>query len=245
MNPDQLDKQRAAGRVAWNFFEDLKKMMKPGLNLLEIEAFARESISQSGMKPAFLGYKGYPAVTCLSVNSAIVHGIPYDYALQDGDVVAVDIGVSNDGYLVDTARTYGVGTIGKEARQLLEVTSHALDQAIEVCRASARVGDIGAVVEKCVKDAGFAIIEELTGHGVGKTLQEEPSIPNHGRPGTGATLKEGMVVAIEPITALKPVRVVILGDGWTIAAREDVLSAHFEHTIALTAEGPVVLTDGS
>lgn len=245
MNPDQLTKQKAAGRVAWDFFESLEHKIKPGLNLLEIEQFARDLIASSAMKPAFLGYKGYPAVTCLSVNSAIVHGIPYDYALKDGDVVAVDIGVSNDGYLVDTARTYTVGNVSKQVQDLLDVTKQALDDAIDVCKIGTRVGDIGAVVEKRVTAAGFTVIEELTGHGVGKTLQEEPSIPNHGNAGTGPILKEGMVVAIEPITALKPVKVVILADGWTIAAREDVVSAHFEHTIALTADGPIVLTDGS
>jgi methionyl aminopeptidase len=237
-----IELQQAAGLVAWNFFEELNQLIKPGLNLLKIEELARKRISEAGMKGAFLGFKGYPAVTCLSVNSAIVHGIPYDYELQDGDVVAVDIGINNKGYLVDTARTYGVGSLSATNQKLLQVTSQALDAVIPLCTVGTAIGDIGAHIQEVVEDAGFAIVEELTGHGVGKTLQEEPSIPNYGKRGRGRKLEENMVIAIEPITAIKPVRAAVLADGWTIVAEPDVATAHFEHTLLVTAKEPVVFT---
>ncbi len=236
--------QLAAGQVAWSYFEELTSFLKPGTNLLEIEQLAQKRITEAGMKPAFLGYKGYPATTCLSVNSAIVHGIPYDYQLEDGDVIAVDIGINNQGYLIDTARTYEVGKTKDSHRQLLKVTAEALDASIPLCRAGTPIGDIGATIQEYVENAGFAIVKELTGHGVGSTLQEEPSVPNFGKRGRGPRLEEGMVIAIEPITSLQPVRAVILADGWTIAADKNVVSAHFEHTILITDEAPIVLSRG-
>jgi len=242
MTSEQIQKQQTAGQVAHDFFEELNGFIKPGVNLLDIEALAAKRIAGAGLKPAFLGYKGYPAVTCISVNSAIVHGIPYSHQLEEGDVVAVDIGINNDGWLVDTARTYGVGRITDQHQKLLDTTKLALEQAIEVCCEGNTVGDIGATVAACVKAAGFAVVKELSGHGVGKTLQEAPSIPNYGKPGTGPKLTSGMVIAVEPIIAVKPVEVVILQDGWTIAAREEVVSAHFEHTIAITESDPIILT---
>ncbi len=234
--------QHAAGLVAWNLFEELEQLIKPGLNLLTIEELARKRIESNKMKPAFLGYKGYPAVTCLSVNSAVVHGIPYDYALKSGDVVAVDIGINNNGYLVDTARTYGVGEISSENQKLLTTTSAALEAAIPLCRAGTSVGVVGQSIQETVEAAGFSIIDELAGHGVGETLQEEPSVPNHGPADRGAKLTVGTVIAIEPITAVKPVTIAILEDGWTIIAQPDVVTAHFEHTVLITDNGPVVLT---
>lgn len=237
-----IERQTAAGQVAWKFFEELNSIIAPGCNLLTIEELARKRIAEAGMKAAFLGFKGYPAVTCISVNSAIVHGIPYDYELQEGDIVAVDIGINNGGFLVDTARTYGVGTISEPSARLLKATSEALDAVIPLCVAGTPVGDLGAVIQEIVEGAGFAIVEELTGHGVGATLQEEPSIPNHGPAHRGRKLEAGMVIAIEPITALKPVRVGVLSDGWTIVANPDVSTAHFEHTILVTEAQPLVFT---
>lgn len=239
-----IDYQQAAGQVATDFFDELATFIKPGVNLLEIEKLARQRIEQAGMKPAFLGYNGYPAVTCLSVNSAVVHGLPHDYRLENGDVITVDIGINNAGYLVDTARTYGVGKISPPSQRLIEVTQRALNEALILCSVGQTSGDIGHRIEHIVTKAGFSIIKELTGHGVGKTLQEPPSMPNFGRPGSGQRLKAGMVVAIEPITALRPVRVAILDDGWTIIADPDVVTAHFEHTVAITDGMPIVLTSG-
>ncbi|QQG50119.1 MAG: type I methionyl aminopeptidase [Candidatus Berkelbacteria bacterium] len=242
MDPKKLAKQQQAGLVAYDFFEELNSFIKPGRNLLEIEVLANKRIKEAGFKPAFLGYKGYPATTCLSVNSAIVHGIPYDYELDDGDVVAVDIGINNDGMLVDTARTYGVGKITTTNQRLIDTTRIALEEAVKLCRPGHTTGDIGACVQGIVEKAGFAVIEELTGHGVGTTLQEAPTVPNYGRPGQGVALQAGMVIAVEPITAIRDVKVVILADGWTVAAKEDVVTAHFEHTILITEDEPVVLS---
>lgn len=244
MVSDQLECQRAAGRVAYHFFEELTKLIKPGLNLLEIEQLAAQRIKEADCQPAFLGYKDYPAVTCLSVNSAIVHGIPYDYRLKNGDVLSVDIGIDNHGWLVDTARTYAVGSISAINKALLDTTQKALQNAIGVCRVGATTGDIGHIIQKTVEGEGFAIVRELTGHGVGPTLQEPPSIPNYGQPGKGSRLNAGMVIAIEPITSIAPVRVVVLSDGWTIAAEQEIVTAHFEHTIVVTDGEPIVLTDG-
>lgn len=234
--------QQAAGKVAWDFFEELQNLIRPGVNVLEIEAVAKKRIEDAHMTPAFLGYKGYPAVTCISINSAIVHGIPRDEILQEGDVVAVDIGINNQGYLIDTARTYGVGKISPDRQKLLDTTARALEGVIPLCRAGVTTGDIGAAIQAIVEPAGLSIVKELTGHGVGETLQEEPSVPNYGKKGRGMRLNAGTVIAIEPITALKPVRVVVLADGWTIAASNDVPSAHFEHTLLITDGSPVVFT---
>lgn len=237
-----IELQQAAGRVAWDFFEEVATLIHPSLNLLEIEELARQRISEAGMKGAFLGFKGYPAVTCLSVNSAIVHGIPYSYELKEGDVVAVDIGINNAGYLVDTARTYGVGSLSTANSRLIQVTSDALNAVIPLCTEGTPIGDLGAVIQEIVEGAGFSIVEELTGHGVGATLQEEPSIPNYGKRGRGRKLEAGMVIAIEPITAIKPVRAAVLADGWTIIAEPDVATAHFEHTLLVTDKEPIVFT---
>jgi len=242
MMKHNLKLQQAAGQVTWDFFEELAKLIRPGLNILEIEQLAAKRIKEAGMKPAFLGYKGYPAVTCISVNSAIVHGIPSDYVLANGDVVAVDVGIDNKGYLIDTARTYGVGQLLPENTNLLKATERALEEAIKLCKNSTPIGSISAVIQKTVESAGFSVVKELTGHGVGETLQEEPSVPNYGKTGNGQRLNAGTVIAIEPITTVKPVRAVVLADGWTIAADIDVVSAHFEHTVLITDDQPVVLT---
>ncbi len=242
MDKTQLDSQIKGGKIAYEILEELTGIIKPGVNILELNKFAAEKIERSGCTPAFQGYKGYPDATCICVNEEIVHGIPRDYELQDGDVVTVDLGVTCNGWLVDTARTYPVGQISKTDQQLLDSTKNALDEAIKICRPGIKTGDIGSLVESLIKRDGFAIIKELSGHGVGRTLQEPPSVPNYGRPGTGTVLKEGMVIAIEPITALKPTKIAILDDGWTIMAEQGITTAQFEHTVAITNDGAVVLT---
>ncbi len=216
-------------------------MIKPGLNLLTIEEFVQNSIKKAGMKPAF-PTNHFPAATCLSVNEEVVHGLPHDSELESGDVLKVDLGVWHQGWMVDTARTHSVGKIAPDVKKLLTVTETALEAAIDVCRPGNRVGDISAVIEKTVTKAGFAVIEELSGHGVGQQLQEEPTIPNVGRAGTGPVLKEGMVLAIEPITCLKPTKIAVLADGWTIFAQNGLSTAQFEHTILITTGQPEVLT---
>lgn len=239
---EKLNSLKSAGQVAGNIHAAIKKMIKPGLNLLEIEKYTKTAIAKAKMTPAFLGYNDYPAVTCISVNSEIVHGIPSDYKLKNGDIVAVDLGVNCNGWLVDTAWTHPVGDIEPKYQQLLTVTQTALERAIGVVKPGATVGDIGYTIETTVKNGGFSIVRELTGHGVGRKLQEPPSIPNYGQKGRGSVLKEGQVIAIEPITTLEPTDIQLLADGWTIIAAKDVVSAHFEHTIMVTATGAIVLT---
>jgi len=232
----------AAGQVAGRIHAEIGQMVAPGVNLLEIETAIKDKIKQTGMKPAFLGYKSYPAVSCLSVNSIVVHGIPTNYKLRVGDVLSVDLGVTNNGWIVDTADTHAIGAVGEPVKKLLQTTRKALDEAILQIRPGSRTGDIGAKVQEVVEKAGFFIIKELTGHGVGKELQMPPSIPNFGKIGQGALIKEGMVLAIEPITALQKVRVEVEEDDWTIRAYPDVICAHFEHTVFVGPDGPVILT---
>ncbi|HSX42011.1 MAG TPA: type I methionyl aminopeptidase [Candidatus Saccharimonadales bacterium] len=241
MADNKLVALQAAGQVAAQIHQEVAAMIKPGLNLLEIEALANKRINEAGMKPAFPTNK-FPATCCLSVNEEIVHGLPHDFELAEGDVLKVDLGVMSDGWMVDTARTHGVGQISNDAKRLLTVTEAALEAAIKVCRAGNHVGDIGAIVEQTVKAGGCAVIRDLSGHGVGRTLQEEPTIPNFGRPGTGPILKEGMVLAIEPITCLKATKIAVLSDGWTIIAQNGLATAQFEHTILVTDNEPLILT---
>lgn len=231
-----------AGRIAAVTHREVAPLAIPGVNLLDIEKRVKELISASGAKAAFLGYKGYPAASCLSINSAVVHAIPQNYILKSGDVLSVDLGVEKNGWIVDTAWSYAVGTVTPRVSELLSVTTKSLDEAIKVARVGNTTGDIGHVVQTIVEKAGFHIIRDLTGHGVGKELQMPPSIPNYGESGTGVKLKEGMILALEPITAIEPVRLTVENDKWTIRAHPDVVCAHFEHTIVVTKSGPVILT---
>ncbi|MEK7535338.1 MAG: type I methionyl aminopeptidase [Patescibacteria group bacterium] len=231
-----------AGRVAAQIHQNVARLVRPGVNLLEIEDQISAQILVSGTKPAFLGYKKYPAVSCLSVNSAVVHAIPVNYVLRDGDVLSVDLGVKKNGWIVDTAWSHAIGKIDSRKRELLSVTKKALYEAIKVARVGNHVGDIGQIVQNIIEEAGFYVIRDLTGHGVGKKLQMPPSIPNFGHKGTGPELHEGMVLAIEPITALSRVSLTLEEDNWTVRAHPDVVCAHFEHTIVVTKGSPVVLT---
>lgn len=230
-----------AGQVAAKLHQEIAELIKPGLNLLEIEALANRRIREAGMKPAF-PTNDFPATCCLSVNEEAVHGLPHDFELSDGDILKVDLGILHNGWMVDTARTHGVGAISNDAKRLLATTQVALEAAINVCRPGNRVGDIGEVVEKTVKAGGCAVIRDLSGHGVGRSLQEEPTVPNFGRAGTGPLLKEGMVLALEPITCLKPTKIAVLADGWTIIAQNGLATAQFEHTVLITDNNPIILT---
>ena len=239
INPDLI----AAGRIAAEAHKEIAKLSQPGVNLLALEKRIKELIHNAGANAAFQGYKGYPAASCLSVNSAVVHAIPRDYVLRSGDVLSVDLGVEKNGWIVDTAQSHAIGKVAPRVTELLSVTKKSLDEAVKQAWAGNHTGDIGSVVQRIVEQAGFHIIKDLTGHGVGKELQMPPSIPNYGRAGTGAEIKEGMILALEPITAIQPVELTIEQDDWTIRAHPDVICAHFEHTIIVTKDGPVVLTD--
>ncbi len=239
---DKLRSLKQAGEIAAQIHRRISEKVAPGINVLELEALAASLIKEAGLKPAFQGFKGYPAVTCISINDQIVHGIPTSRILEPGDVVSVDLGVTCDGWIVDTARTHIAGSASVESRKFIATAQAALDAAVKFCQDGCRVGDIGAEIEKIVTEAGFYVVEDLTGHGVGKTLQEPPTIPNHGRAGTGPVIKNGMVLAIEPIITTIPTKIGIASDGWTIIAIDDCLSAHVEDTIAITPDGPIILT---
>lgn len=236
------DKLVKAGLVARKAHLAAAKIINPNVTAIQIEEAVKQVIKKSGMNPAFLGYKNYPAATCISVNDEIVHGIPSDLILRKGDIVAIDLGVENDGAIVDTARSHPVGKISKKSKELLDATELALKKGIEQARVGKKTGDIGAAIEKVVESAGFYIVKELTGHGVGTTLQEPPSIPNFGKPGTGTSIEEGMVLAIEPITSTKNTQIALKSDNWTIVASDKCMTAHFEDTVLITKDGPVVLT---
>ncbi len=240
--PEKLETLKKIGAAAKIAHAAVKNAIQPGVTAVELDKIAYDVINNAGMKPAFLGYKGYPAATCISINDEIVHGIPTEQALKEGDIVSVDLGVELNGCIVDTARTHPVGVVSGELKRLLQVTDNALQAAVAQAKVGNRVGDIGAAAEKVIKQGGFHVVRDLTGHGVGKTLQEPPSIPNFGRPGTGTVLEKGMVLAIEPITSLKPTEIAMLSDNWTIVATAHCPCAHFEDTVYLAEDGPVVLT---
>lgn len=242
MDKTKFDAFSRAGKVAAAIHQQISQAVKPGVNVLDLEKIAAEMINKANMQPAFKGFKGYPAVTCISINDQIVHGIPTDRIIEDGDVVSVDLGVASDGWIVDTARTHIAGQPSQVAKNLVATAEKALSAAIELCCEGQTVGDIGHAIETIVQAAGFHVVEDLTGHGVGQTLQEPPTIPNYGRPGKGQALKNGMVLAIEPIITTVSTQIGIAADGWTIIATDDCLSAHAEDTIIISPDGPIILT---
>lgn len=232
------------GSIIASLFKEMEPRVAPGVSTLQLDAFAEEYIrSTPGAVPVFKGLYGFPGSICASINEEIVHGIPSDQrVLAEGDVISVDVGVRLEGWCADSARTFPVGDIDGETMRLLRVTEEALDRAIEVALPGMHVGDIGHAVETVVADTGFSIIRDLVGHGVGRKLHEDPQVPNLGQPGTGPALREGMVLAIEPMIAVGTHRIRTLADRWTMVTSDGSVSAHFEHTVALTAEGPRILT---
>jgi len=221
----------------------LAREVRAGVSTLELDRKAEEYIRAQGGEPAFLGYRGYPASICASINEEVVHGIPSaKRILKDGDVVSLDIGVKKAGYFGDASRTFPVGEVSGAARRLLDVTERSLDAGIEQARPGGRVSDISAAIEREVKREGFSVVRALVGHGVGRELHEEPQVPNYGRPGEGPRLRAGMVLAIEPMVNLGGADVITLADRWTVVTADRQLSAHFEHTVAIREGGPEVLS---
>lgn len=239
---DKLVSMRQAGRVSAQIFSHLSNLIKPGVNLLAIEDFVGKQIAKERMEPAFWQYRGYPAVTCLSVNDSVVHSIPRDYILKSGDIVTVDFGIRHNGWIIDTAKTYLIGQVSDELKRLCEASKDALDQAIELCRVGEFVSRIGEEIERLVKARGFYVIKEFSGHGVGRSLWESPTIYNYANKRNQVRLKEGVTIAIEPIVALRPVKLVTDVDGWTIKTLPPTPTAHFEHSIYIDQTGPIVLT---
>lgn len=221
---------------------ELKATVQPGVTTAALDALAERRLAEAGAEPAFKGYHGYPATICASVNEQVVHGIPSNRPLMEGDIVSVDMGAKLDGFYGDCAVTVPVGRIGDDAARLLDVTEAALYKGLDVVRSGARVSDIGAAVQAHVEAHGFSVVREFVGHGIGTKLHEEPQIPNYGTAGRGPRLSEGMVLAIEPMVNFGKPAVKVLGDGWTAVTRDGSLSAHFEHTVVVTGAGCRILT---
>ncbi len=241
-SPVELERMAAANALVARILAELASVASPGVTTRELDALAERRIREAGARPAFKGYRGYPATLCASVNEQVVHGIPSDRRLVEGDIVSLDMGVVLDGFYGDAAVTVGVGRISDEAARLLRVTEAALAEAIGCVRVGARVSDISHAIQRVVEGQGFSVVREFVGHGIGTQLHEEPQIPNYGEPGRGPRLAEGMVLAIEPMVNAGRPGVKVLADGWTAVTKDGSLSAHFEHTVAVTANGPRILT---
>jgi methionyl aminopeptidase len=233
---------REGGKIASLVLSEIRKSAKPGVVLVDLDSLAEKIIRENGAKPSFKGFKGYPTATCVSVNSELVHGIPDKRKLNEGDIVGVDVGVYYKGFHTDTAITIGIGKISIEAQKLLNITQESLFMGLKKVKAGVHLGDVQETIQTYIEKAGFSVIRNLTGHGVGKELQEEPSIPNFGKSGTGIILKEGMTLAIEPMVAVGSWEVRVKPDGWTVVMADGSLGAHFEHTIVVTKSGCEILT---
>jgi methionyl aminopeptidase len=247
-SPKEIEKMRRSGKVVRAVLDHVRAHVKVGATTWDLEKAAAEKIKELGAKPAFKGYKGsggseYPCVLCTSINQEVVHGIPSTKrVLREGDIVSLDCGVIIDGYYGDSATTVAVGTIGNKAQRLLEVTEKSLAKGIAAVRPGATLGDVGAAVQEVVEADGFSVVREFVGHGIGTRMHEDPQVPNYGERGRGMKLKTGMVICIEPMVNAGAPGVQVLQDGWTAITEDGSLSAHFEHTVAVTEDGATVLT---
>lgn len=241
--PEELILLREAGHILAGIFGELKSSLKIGMTTREINDRAEALIIRHGVVPAFKGYRGYPAVACVSVNEEVIHGIPGDRVTKDNDIVGVDIGIVHRNYYSDMAITIGFGSLDASRQKLLDVTRQALHCGIAQARPGNRLGDISNAVQTYVESKGFSVVREFVGHGIGRKLHEDPEIPNYGQPKQGPLLKQGMVFAIEPMVNMGQAKTKILNDGWTAVTVDCKPSAHFEHTVAITESGPVILTE--
>jgi methionyl aminopeptidase len=239
---DEIERLARVNLLVARVLTELKAMVQPGVTTAELDRVAEQRLQEAGAEPAFKGYHGYPATICASVNEQVVHGIPSNRALVDGDIISVDMGAKLEGFFGDSAVTVAVGSISEAAARLLKVTEESLYRGLAAVRAGARVSDIGAAVQQHVEANGFSVVREFVGHGIGAKLHEEPQIPNYGQPGRGPRLSEGMVLAIEPMVNVGKPAVKVLGDGWTAVTKDGSLSAHFEHTVVVTGNGCRILT---
>ena len=238
----EIELMAEAAVVNREALESIEPHIKPGATTAQLNRIAEKAIRSRGGRPAFKGYRGFPASLCTSRNDIVVHGIPDNRPLLDGDVVSVDIGTFYKGYAADMAKTYPVGQVSPEVKRLLEVTERSLYAGIEAAQAGNRLGDVSAAIQGVVEAAGFWVVREFVGHGIGSEFHESPDVPNYGRAGTGPRLRPGLVLAIEPMVTQRETTVSILQDGWTAPTADGSLSAHFEHTVAITVDGPRILT---
>ena len=241
-SPEEIEKMAAAGEILARCLMLLKGKARAGATTAELDEAAEQFIRSQGAEPAFKGYRGFPGSICTSPNSMVVHGIPGPYRLARGDILSIDVGVILDGWVADAAITLPIGSVTPIASRLLKVTREALFEAVDACRAGNRLGDVSHAVQNHVEAHGFAVIRSLVGHGIGRDMHEEPQIPNFGKPGTGPDLEEGMVFAVEPMVnaGTHPIR--MAPDNWSVYSQDGSLAAHFEHTVAITADGPRILT---
>ena len=238
----ELEKMRAAGRLAGEVREALRALVQPGVTTLELDAAAEKMIRDAGAQPTFKGYRGFPYSICASVNEQIVHGFPSRYALKEGDIISIDVGATLNGFVGDTATTVPVGEVREDWLELIRVAEECLERAIRQCHPGRRLGDIGWAVQSLAESRGYSVVREYVGHGIGRRMHEDPQIPNYGKPGTGLKLKAGYVFAIEPMLNIGTHHTKTLADGWTVVTLDGQPSAHVEHTVAITEEGPEVLT---
>jgi len=238
----EIEKMKKAGHIAALVLDTIKKEIKSGMTTKQIDQMAEKIILENQASCSFKGFGGFPAATCISINEEVVHGIPTNRVIKDGDLVGIDVGVYFLGYHSDTAVTIGVGEISENKQKLLDITQEALKNGIAATKSGVCLGDVQAAIQTTIESAGFGVIRDLSGHGVGTQLQEPPSIPNFGRKGTGLILKEGMTIALEPMVSTGDYHVKIKADGWAIVTADGSLSAHFEHTIAVTKKGAEILT---
>ena len=241
-SPREIELMREAGRVVAQVLERLKKEVAPGRKTVELDRIATEEIARRGARASFLGYRNYPAHICTSVNDEVVHGIPGERVLREGDIISLDVGAILEGFQGDAAITVGVGRVSEQAGRLMEVTQAALETAIRHCRKGERLGDVSFAIQKYVEERGFSVVREYSGHGIGRELHEEPQIPNFGLQGQGPLIRRGMTVALEPMVNAGGWRTRLGANGWTVLTDDGGLSAHFEHTVAVTDGDAEVLT---
>lgn len=238
----EIDKMRAAGQLVGSVLRELREMVTPGITTIEIDRAAEKMIRDAGALPTFKGYHGFPYSICASVNEQVVHGFPSSYKLKEGDIFSIDCGVTLEGFVGDTAATVPVGSVPDDWRKLVQVTNECLERAIEQCRPGKHLGDIGWAVQEWAESHGYSVVRDYVGHGIGRQMHEDPQIPNYGRPGQGPKIKAGYVFAVEPMVNMGGHHTKVLADGWTVVTLDGKPSAHSEHTIAITEDGPEVLT---
>lgn len=241
--PEQIEKMAKAGKVLADIHKEIKKMIKPGVTTLEIDQFVDKFLKEKGATPEQKGYQGYPYAICASINDEICHGFPRDEKLKDGDIVTIDMVVNLDGWLADSAWSYGVGEVGEEKQRLLDTTKEALYLGIDQARVGNRLGDIGYAIQSFVEEKGYSVVKDFVGHGIGKDMHEDPQVLHYGSKGRGARLTDGMVITIEPMVNIGDYRMKIEDNGWTAKTVDGSLSAQYEHTLAITNDGPIVLTE--
>lgn len=239
----EIEKMRKAGRITGGALVAAGKAVRPGMTTKELDTVVRKYITSHGAKPSFLGYGGFPGSACISINDVVIHGIPDSRVIKEGDIVSVDVGAYIGGFHGDSCKTFAVGEISDEAKALMKSTQDSLYLAISMVKPGVRLGDIGAAIQKHNESNGFGVVRDFVGHGVGRDLHEEPEVPNFGKAGHGLRLREGMVIAIEPMITAGDPAIKVLSDGWTTVTRDHRPAAHFEHTIAVTADGAYILTN--